>query len=175
MKQNTSGQGVTRRHFLGYVTAALGAFVATVVAVPVVGAFVSPALKKKGSGQWISLGAIDKFTRKEPKMVGITVVKQDGWVEARQPRVVWVVAEDNNKFRVYNAQCTHLGCVADWDPQDRTWKSPCHGGVFAFEDGRVLAGPPPRGLDSLEYKIEGGELVVNYQDFRLGIEEKTAL
>ena len=50
----------------------------------------------------------------------------------------------------------------------------CHGGVFDIE-GRLLAGPPPRPLDSLNYKIENGELRVEYRDFRLGIPEKIPL
>lgn len=175
MKKDVAGEGITRRSFLGYITAAIGAFAATIVAVPLVGAFISPATKKKASGQWLNLGPVTKFPKNEPKMVGLTLVKQDGWVEARQPRLVWVVAEDKGKFRVYNAQCTHLGCVVDWQPESKTWISPCHGGVFAFNDGRVLAGPPPRALDSLEYKVEKDELLVNYQDFRLGIPDKNPL
>ena len=172
MDKKSNDQVISRRSFLSYITAAMGAFVATVIATPLVGAFVSPALKKTAPGQWINLGAIGTFPKQEPKMVGLTVVKQDGWVEARQPRLVWVVAEDNNKFRIYNAQCTHLGCIVDWHPKQKAWISPCHGGVFAFEDGGVKAGPPPRALDSLEYKIEKGDLVVNFQDFHLGTPNK---
>ena len=175
MEKKSNDQGISRRSFLSYVTAAMGVFVATVIATPLVGAFISPALKKRAPGQWIALGSVNSFRKGEPKMVGLTVIKQDGWVEARQPRLVWVVAEDNNKFRVYNAQCTHLGCIVDWHPQQKGWISPCHGGVFAFEDGRVKAGPPPRALDSLEYKIEKGELVVNFQDFLLGTPDKKSI
>ena len=172
MDKKSTDYEISRRSFLSYVTAAMGAFAATVIAVPLVGAFVSPALRKRLPGIWMSLGPVSSFRKGDPKMVGLTVIKQDGWVEARQPRLVWVVTEDNNKFRIYNAQCTHLGCIVDWHPEKKAWMSPCHAGVFAFEDGQVLSGPPPRPLDSLEYKIEKGELVINFQDFHLGTTDK---
>ena len=181
MRERRVDRVVSRRTFLGYITAAMGAFVATVAGVPVLGAFVSPALQKRSSGQWVSAGNVANFVMHQPKMVGFTIVKKDGWVEARQPRVVWVVRRGEKDFLVYNAQCTHLGCIVDWKDSGLGGKlgwnfySPCHGGVFAMDDGRVLTGPPPRPLDTLEYKIENGELLCNYQDFRLGVPEKVLL
>jgi len=38
--------------------------------------------------------------------------------------------------------------------------------------GAVLGGPPPRGLDSLDVKIENGEVHVLYETFRTGIASK---
>ena len=114
--------------------------------------------------------------KQKVRLYGIAaLMKQDGWIERRTPRLVWVIRTGEKDFKVYNAQCTHLGCIVDWVPESSTLNSPCHGGVFAKDDGRVLAGPPPRPLDTLDYKIEEGELLVKYQDFRLGIPEKIAL
>lgn len=166
---------VSRRSFLGYITGAIVAFIGALIAVPVVGSFVSPALKKTASSTWEKLGPVGKFVIGEPKIAGISLVKQDGWVERRAPRLVWVIRTSDRDFKVYNAQCTHLGCVVDWDSQTSAFVSPCHGGVFAKDDGKVLAGPPPRALDTLEHKIEEGELVVNYRDFRMGIPEKISV
>lgn len=165
-------EGISRRSFLGYITGAIVAFIGAMVAVPVLGGFVSPALKKASGGSWEKLGSPDKFVLGVPKIAGIALVKKDGWVESRTPRLVWVIRTGEKDFKVYNAQCTHLGCIVDYVPENGTFNSPCHGGVFSKDDGRVLGGPPPRPLDSLEYKIEEGELWVNYKDFRMGIPEK---
>ena len=165
-------EGVSRRSFLAYITGAIVAFVGALVAVPVLGGFISPALKKTASGSWEKLGPPGKFVLNEPRIVGIALVKKDGWIETRTPRLVWVVRTGEQNFKVYNAQCTHLGCVVDYIAENKTFNSPCHGGVFSLGDGRVLEGPPPRPLDTLDYKIDDGELMVNYQDFRMGIPEK---
>lgn len=168
------GEEIGRRKFLAYVAAAIGALVATVLTVPVLGSFISPALARKGRAQWLKLGTAAAFAPGEPKLVPFYLVRRDGWVETREPKTVWVVRQGED-FICYNSRCTHLGCIVDWHSEDRTFKSPCHGGVFARDDGKVLAGPPPRPLDTLKYKVESGELWVEYQEFRLGILEKIPL
>ena len=165
-------EGMSRRSFLGYITGGIVGLISAAVAVPVVAAFISPALKKGTAGSWEDLRSPDKFVLNVPKIVGISLVKKDGWIETRTPRLVWVIRTGEQNFKVYNAQCTHLGCIVDYVPEKGTFNSPCHGGVFSKDDGRVLGGPPPRPLDSLEYKIERGNLQVNYMDFRLGVPEK---
>jgi Rieske Fe-S protein len=37
--------------------------------------------------------------------------------------------------------------------KEKKFKCPCHGGVYAA-DGRVLAGPPPRPLQTIEARID---------------------
>ena len=174
-------KAVNRRAFVGYAGAAMGAFLAAFLATPVVGSFVSPALSKKAAGHWKNLGAVSKFQIGKPKLERVSLIKKDGWVTDVATRLVWVVRLGENDYVVYNAQCTHLGCIVDWSDRGMAgalgWNfySPCHGGVFKTDDGEVLAGPPPRPLDVLEHKVENGDLWVNYQDFRLGIREKVPI
>jgi len=172
--ESHQGGEIGRRSFLAYIAAAIGGLIATVLAVPVVGSFISPALARKTRAQWVRLGALAGFAAEEPRLVPFYLVRRDGWVETREPKTVWVVRRGEG-FLCYNSRCTHLGCIVDWHPEDQTFKSPCHGGVFARDDGKVLAGPPPRPLDTLNYKVQEGELWVEYQDFRLGIPEKIPL
>ena len=171
---------VGRRAFLGYAAAALSAFLAAFIATPVLGSFASPALKKLASGSWKNLGSVTKFRVGTPKSERVSLIRKDGWVTDVATSLVWVVRLGEDDFAVYNARCTHLGCLVDWAESGMAGKlgwnfySPCHGGVFKMDDGSVLAGPPPRPLDALEHKVDKGELWVNYQDFRLGIPEKVA-
>lgn len=63
-----------------------------------------------------------------------------------------------------SAACTHRGCLVQWSGTDRTFRCPCHGGVFT-EDGQVDAQASTwlslRPLPRLAVKVEkGGEIYV---------------
>ncbi len=51
--------------------------------------------------------------------------------------------------------CPHLGCQVRWDADASRFACPCHAAAFDTE-GRVLFGPPPRGLDRYEVEIREG-------------------
>ncbi len=172
----TSGPGdISRRRFLGYAIGALGAFITVVVAIPVVGNILTPVFKKKAGALPVKVGQVSEFTVGEPKSVSFVATVNDGWVQKDEARSVWVVRRGTDEFTIYNPHCTHLGCAVDWKDGNRgkAFYSPCHGGVFGI-DGEVIAGPPPRRLDTLDYKVENGVLTVQYQDFRVGGSSKTA-
>jgi len=163
---------IPRRSFLGYIIAAVAGFVSTVMAAVTGGFVVSPALATRKQEGWVKLGPVSEFKPGQPRNVEFSALRKDGWMEQTVQRVVWVSTQDGENFTVWNARCTHLGCLIYWDDKDRKLKSPCHGGVFDPVDGRVLAGPPPRPLDTLPVKVEDGYLYCIYKDFRLGIPEK---
>jgi len=56
-------------------------------------------------------------------------------------------------------KCTHLGCEVSWVEAERSYKCPCHEGTFD-EEGRVVAGPPPRPLRVFTVSIEGDAALV---------------
>lgn len=58
-------------------------------------------------------------------------------------------------FRAFSLRCSHLGCFAHWEGGVRKFVCPCHNAVFD-ENGEVIAGPPPTGLQRLEVEV-GGE------------------
>jgi nitrite reductase/ring-hydroxylating ferredoxin subunit len=62
-----------------------------------------------------------------------------------------------DRFVAVGQKCTHLGCPVLWKAADRRFHCPCHEGYFD-EEGKVLAGPPPRPLPRLEIRREGDEL-----------------
>lgn len=173
MRVGGQDETVSRRTFLGYIIGAIGAFIGTVVAIPIVGFTVSPALRKREAA-WVKAGRVKDFQANQPRLAEFSLFTKDGWVEQPVKRSVWVVRRGESDFTVYNPRCTHLGCLVNWHPENQTLVSPCHGGVFTL-DGQVIAGPPPRPLDTLTYRVEGENLLVQYQDFRLGIPEKASL
>lgn len=160
----------TRRTFLTYTAGAASSFIGLVLGLPILGYLAAP-LAARVKASWMSLGKADTFKPGEPKLVALSVTRQDGWREVTEARTAWVVAQGSNKFLAFNGRCTHLGCAYSWRTEGEHAKRffcPCHDGAYDA-NGTVVAGPPPRSLDRLEVKVDGSDLMVLYQDFRLGV------
>ena len=57
-------------------------------------------------------------------------------------------------IRARSLKCTHLGCEVVWVGEDRRYHCTCHEGTFD-DEGRVIAGPPPRPLKAFSVTVEG--------------------
>jgi menaquinol-cytochrome c reductase iron-sulfur subunit len=171
-----TGPVANRRVFLAYVGAALTAFMATAAGLPMIGYLAAP-LAEKMSATWLSLGRVSAFTPGDPRPVAVSITRQDGWRKLTESQTVWVSVEDDGQFTVLNGRCTHLGCAYSWRTDGRyagKFFCPCHEGLYD-KDGTVLGGPPPRALDRLETRVDGDELMVLHQDFRLGVPDREAV
>jgi menaquinol-cytochrome c reductase iron-sulfur subunit len=164
-----------RRAFLKWATAVGGFFAALLAGVPAARAFLSPAFRHKRAEKWVRLGEVDQFDTEVPTKVDFVDTANDAWVETRRLRNVWIYTQDGERFTVYNGRCTHLGCNYFLDKEKKVFRCPCHTGFFDIQTGAVLGGPPPRPLDTLPVKVEGGVLYADYEDFRLGVPAKTVV
>jgi menaquinol-cytochrome c reductase iron-sulfur subunit len=163
-------QDLHRRTFLAQVIGALGAFLAAVVGIPALGAAIGPALKAD-EPTWYPLGQASSYPTGTPTSVSISVPQTDGWIQTTGVHGVWVVRQSDDQFTVFNGRCTHLGCAYSWQTDQHEFACPCHAGVYGVE-GAVLAGPPPRALDTLPVRVQDGVVQVQYQDYQLGIPAK---
>jgi Rieske Fe-S protein len=111
-------------------------------------------------GRWIRAGTLDDLKPDVPTTKVLVVSRVDGWYKARAPQTVFLVWDGKRQVRALSATCTHLGCQVHWDDGGKTFRCPCHGGVYDVT-GKVLEGPPPRPLDTIEARIDsGGESVL---------------
>ena len=55
--------------------------------------------------------------------------------------------------------CTHLGCLVQYDKENRRLLCPCHAGVYDLE-GNIVSGPPPKPLPKLPLRVEGETIVI---------------
>jgi menaquinol-cytochrome c reductase iron-sulfur subunit len=162
-----------RRTFLTYVAGAVATFVGMVVGLPAI-AYLGAPLARKQSANWVAVGPVNSFAPGAPKLVSVAITRADGWRQILETRTCWVSISQAGEVVVFNGRCTHLGCAYGWQTQGRnagTFYCPCHDGTYS-QDGTVVSGPPPRALDELESRIEANQLMVLYQDFRLGTPSK---
>lgn len=71
-----------------------------------------------------------------------------------------LVRLSETEFAAYSQSCTHLQCPVSYQHAQRQFFCPCHEGYFSAEDGRVLAGPPPRPLPRYPVEVRDGEIWV---------------
>jgi quinol---cytochrome c reductase iron-sulfur subunit, bacillus type len=164
---------VGRRRFLQWVSGIGATLGAVLVGVPVLRAFFSPALPKARSDSWVKV-ADDVAVIDTGVPVRVTFVENrvDAWLEVQQINSVWLYTEDGKTFKAYNPHCTHLGCAYGYNSETKNFACPCHRGQFDVKTGRVLAGPPPRGLDELRAEVRNDAVWVAYMDFRLGVSKQ---
>jgi Rieske Fe-S protein len=154
----------TRRAFLFKLSVALNAVVGTVLAVPLVGYLLGPAVKKDAAtGAWVNLGKVDEFPVGETRLVDFeSPVKSLGDGETGKV-ACWVRRISASEFQVFAVNCAHLGCPVRWFADAKLFMCPCHGGAY-YQDGSRAAGPPERGLFEYKTKLDGGTLAIHAGD-----------
>jgi Rieske Fe-S protein len=154
----------TRRTFLFKVAVLLNAAVGAVLAVPIAGYLLGPALKKASkTGSWITIGSTDDFPVGETRLVDFNSPVA-GLGDGETAKVAcWVRRVSAQQFQVFAINCAHLGCPVRWFAQSKLFMCPCHGGAY-YEDGSRASGPPERGLFEYKYKLDGNALSIHAGD-----------
>ncbi len=158
MSEQKDEAGLSRRRFLGGTIQAIGALVAAVVGIPIIGYILSPLLETSTS-QWREVGTIGDFRVGQTELTIFSAIRQNGWLRQEERIPIYVRRVAESQFFVLSPQCTHLGCMVQWNSSAQEFLCPCHAGVFDA-DGKNIAGPPPRPLNRYDAKVENGRLYV---------------
>jgi Rieske Fe-S protein len=159
MKSEDNIEGISRRKFLGNAVKGIGGIIALAVATPLAGYFLSP-IWKKSKPELTPIGTVSQIPENIPTYVTYELRVRDGWYVTTVSQAVWAVNKGNGNLTIFDPRCTHLNCPYYWDDKKNLFTCPCHGGVYSI-DGKVLAGPPPRPLDRLEYVIQDGTILLS--------------
>lgn len=155
-----------RRSFLGALLALGVSSVGVLLSIPLVRFTLHPLWRITTEVLWSDVGVAGQFAAiTAPVKALITVEQRDGWRKVLSTKPVYVVRGGDGRLRVLSSVCPHLGCTITWSEQRGQFLSPCHNGVFTA-GGALVSGPPPRGMDELESRVENGILKVRYQYFR---------
>lgn len=92
--------------------------------------------------------------------VMLETIPDRGGVVVPLPSGHVALQRDGDRVFAHSAVCSHLGCIVQWRPQGRqAWQCPCHKGSYDAQ-GRVLSGPPPRGLAAVPAAVRDGMVYV---------------
>jgi Rieske Fe-S protein len=128
---------------LALMTGALGALL---------GAFALRPASRDARDRWIRAASLLEVKPGTPLPRVLSVPRADGWYRERVRQTVFLV-RDGDAVKALSATCTHLGCQVRWDGERKRFLCPCHGGAYDAE-GRVIEGPPPRPLDTVDVRVD---------------------
>jgi menaquinol-cytochrome c reductase iron-sulfur subunit len=182
MPEPEPGERFPRSVFLEGATVGLGAVIAGIVTVPIVGFSIAPVFQHQHHDE-IDLGPITNF--KEGQFIVSTFLRDPSEGEISR-RTAYIrnngFVGDKPSFTVLSNRCAHLGCptqpngpIFDKQKIEQPTKAgpvqlipalpaggfgcPCHGGQYDQEGNRT-AGPPVRALDRYEFYIRNGRLAL---------------
>lgn len=162
-----------RRGFVAGLITTIAGLIAAVVGIPLAGYTILPTLRRTPE-TWNDAGPVEMLSPGKPKELKVFQTITDGWLKTKMSKSVWAVKQASGEVVVFSGLCTHLGCGFRWNSDAQRFQCPCHTATFAL-DGQVLGGPPPRPLDRLPAKVEGGRLLVIYKEFKAGSASKIEL
>jgi glycine/D-amino acid oxidase-like deaminating enzyme/nitrite reductase/ring-hydroxylating ferredoxin subunit len=79
------------------------------------------------------------------------IARDSGAIVRRGLEKLAVYRDADGALHECSGACTHLGCIVQWNPGEKTWDCPCHGSRFDAY-GKVMNGPANRDLASTEQK-----------------------
>jgi Rieske Fe-S protein len=120
------------------------------------GVFALKPAAARSRDRWIRAGALSDLEPHVPAARVLVVPRVDGWYRERAPETVFLVWDGDKQVRAMSATCSHLGCQVHWDSKGKRFRCPCHGGVYD-PAGKVLEGPPPRPLATLDARVDTKE------------------
>lgn len=135
---------VTRREFARYLVLGTGALAAA----------------NLGLAAWTQLRRINHGTP-QPIVALSSVPVGDTYLfrypTKADPAVLLRV--DESQVVAFSQQCTHLGCVVYFQPDEERWHCPCHEGNFEALSGDVISGPPTRPLGRIDVEVRSDGMI----------------
>jgi glycine/D-amino acid oxidase-like deaminating enzyme/nitrite reductase/ring-hydroxylating ferredoxin subunit len=75
----------------------------------------------------------------------------EGAILSKGLKKIALYRDETGALHSFSAVCPHLGCVVQWNGEEKTFDCPCHGSRFTKE-GTVINGPSKSDLKKIEVK-----------------------
>lgn len=76
---------------------------------------------------------------------------EQGAVLSKGFKRIAIYKDENNGIHAFSAVCPHMGCMVQWNAEEKSFDCPCHGSRFTKE-GDVINGPATIGLAKVSVK-----------------------
>lgn len=150
--QASSGVGFSpslprRRGFLNWLLGLWGAGVAGSILYPVIRYLVPPDIPEAAT-QSVNAGKAASLLPNSARIVPFGSL----------PAIIIRTAA--GEYRAFAATCTHLACTVQYRADfEHIWCA-CHNGHYDL-NGRNIAGPPPRPLETYQVNVRDGEIIIS--------------
>ena len=71
-----------------------------------------------------------------------------------------LVRVTDTEWKAFSAVCSHFNCTVQYQETTRQIWCACHNGTYDL-NGRVVSGPPPKGLEEFAVGVRGDEVVIS--------------
>lgn len=178
-ENQSSPENPERRSLMQQALAALvGALVSAVPILSGLVMWLDPLGKKGSAGQWVAIAPLGSVPPDgKPYRFPVIADRRDAW-NFYPPEPIGAVylrrTSETQTPVAFSSVCPHLGCAVDFQPGSDRYFCPCHNSTFAVDGSRTNpeSSPSPRDLDSLEVKVEDGQVLVQYLRFQGGKSKK---
>jgi len=139
--------------------------------------FLDPLRRTSRGRDFLRIAAVDSLPLGVPRMVKINTIRKDAWsTSPNEPIGAVYLIRKKKGIEAFQALCPHAGCFVDYTPGKHKFECPCHGSSFELDGSRTSSSSPsPRGMDHLETRVEGNDVLVRYEEFQQGIGEKIVI
>lgn len=78
------------------------------------------------------------------------MLPDSGAIIQKDVRKLAIYKDDAGAIHTYSAVCPHLGCLLQWNPQEKQWNCPCHGSCFDKKGLNIGGGPSTIDMGKIE-------------------------
>jgi menaquinol-cytochrome c reductase iron-sulfur subunit len=155
---------------VGVGSCALGAAIVGPAVVFVAGPASGGSGGADAKARWVKVARLSQLPEGTPVKLSVVADQRDAFSVAKNVDLgaIWV-RKTAGKIQALSCVCPHLGCAVHAEGEG--YLCPCHTSRFDG-NGKKESGPSPRDLDSLETKIDGDDLLVDFRKFRVGAAER---
>jgi menaquinol-cytochrome c reductase iron-sulfur subunit len=145
---------VSRRRFAVLGTQVVGAGVALMLGVPIVGFLLNPIFRTRIITEH-TVGYIGNVPLDTPTPFEFPFNPQSSWQAPLPDYLIYVVrfGDAVDQVRVFSNICSHMQCPVRWQPELKLFLCPCHGGLYDLR-GTNVGGPPPKPLPQWQHRVD---------------------